>query len=177
LVELGTVDVIQHFTSDDEGQPLKGPYRKLQLDLRHYWSGQGRKIAPTDKRTVVALRIEGGVGGGDMPFFEQFFVGGAETLRGYQEDRFWGRNMLLASVEYRKPISQGLTGVIFADCGDAWGAPPSYSSEQFPQHEDFSPRLGVGIGLRVNTPIGNLRLDYGMGSEGARTHFSIGQAF
>ncbi|MBP5719226.1 MAG: BamA/TamA family outer membrane protein, partial [Abditibacteriota bacterium] len=37
--------------------------------------------------------------------------------------------------------------------------------------------FGAGLGLRINTPIGNLRLDYGHGSEGGRTHFSIGHAF
>lgn len=177
--ELGSSDVIQHFSSNEEDdQPLKGPYQKLQIDLRHYRSAEGRKITPTDKRTTIAFRLECGIGNGDLPFFEQFFVGGAESLRGYREDRFWGDKMLLASVEYRRPVSQGLTGVLFADYGDAWGAPSIYDiSDELTQHNNFSPRLGVGLGLRVNTPIGNLRLDYGVGSEGARTHFSIGQAF
>lgn len=190
-LEFGNADVVEQFTTLDPNDPpantngliiedanVKGPFQKLQVDIRHYWSKGGRKEAPTDKRTTVAARILGGFSNGDLPFFEQFFVGGAETLRGYREDRFWGDKMLVLSVEYRRPVSQGLTGVLFVDYGDAWGAPKTYSiSDSFSQHEGFSPKIGTGLGLRVNTPIGNLRFDYGIGSDGARTHFSIGHAF
>ncbi len=123
-----------------------------------------------------------------MPFFEQYFVGGAETLRGFREDRFWGRNMFLASAEYRFPLAKSLTGVAFVDYGDAWGAAEEYRKravppditdliDGFPQHESFSGNVGYGIGIRVRTPIGPLRLDYGFSTEGSRAHFSIGHVF
>jgi len=66
--------------------------------------------------------------------------------------------------------------------GDAWGSPYQLGPEsdpqgRFRQHSGFKPRVGVGLGLRVTTPIGPLRLDYGVGNEGPRVHFSIGHAF
>jgi len=181
-LELGNADVTQKFfdpaTETLSSEPLSGPYRKLQFDIRRYWSKGGRKVTPTDKRTTFAVRLLGGLSNGDLPFFEQFFVGGSETLRGYREDRFWGDKMLVANIEYRRPVTQGLTGVLFADYGDAWGSNTLYDiSDDLPQHNSFEPSLGVGVGLRVNTPIGNLRFDYGIGDDGARTHFSIGHAF
>ena len=62
-----------------------------------------------------------GASTGTLPFFEQFFVGGAETLRGYREDRFWGQYNLLGSIELRQPLARRLKGVLFLDAGDAWG--------------------------------------------------------
>jgi outer membrane protein insertion porin family len=120
---------------------------------------------------------------GNIPFFEQFFVGGAETLRGYLEDRFWGNSMYLASIEYRRPIMKSIVGVLFVDVGDAFGSESIFRFRNrglrtdFDQHGGIRPFASVGIGLRVATPIGPIRLDFGYGEEGGRTHFSIGHAF
>lgn len=183
--ELGTVDVTEYTDRDASGNivanpiaiPFSGGYQKTAIDVRRYFSSGGPRVNPQDKRTTIAVRLRAGVGSGKMPYFEQFFVGGSESLRGYKEDRFWGTRMLVASVEYRRPVSQGLTGVLFVDYGDAWGTASSFSIPELPQHNGFEGNLGAGIGMRVQTPIGNIRLDYGVGSEGARTHFSMGHAF
>ncbi|MEJ5250554.1 MAG: BamA/TamA family outer membrane protein [Chthonomonadetes bacterium] len=154
----------------------KGSFNKVSIDLRRYFSPQGRRRALADKRHVFAFRLYAGRAFGKLPFFEQFFLGGAESLRGYPEDRFWGENVALFSVEYRAPLAQNLVGVLFVDAGDAWGG--RYGTiNDFTQHSNFKPQVGAGIGIRVRTPIGPLRLDYGFGSEGARTHFSIGNVF
>lgn len=182
-LQLGQADVMQSIPGSGSTpttilSPLKGPFEKLQFDFRRYWSRGGRKISPNDKRSTIAARLLFGASNGQMPFFEQYFVGGAETLRGYKEDRFWGNEMAVASLEYRKPIANALTGVVFVDYGDAWGGSSLYDNVSgFTQHSGFVGNLGTGVGIRVNTPIGNLRLDYGIGSEGGRTHFSIGQAY
>jgi outer membrane protein insertion porin family len=118
-----------------------------------------------------------------VPFFEQFFMGGAETLRGYLEDRFWGNTMYLASVEYRRPIVNRIVGVLFVDVGDAFNSQSEFRFSRqnlrtrFRQHDGIRPFASVGVGLRVATPIGPIRLDFGYGEEGGRTHFSIGHAF
>lgn len=153
-------------------------FQKLQVDARRYISLQGPRKDAKDRRTTVALRLAGGTTSGTAPFFEQFFVGGAETLRGYYEDRFWGKHMMLASAELRAPLAPSLTGVIFVDAADAWGGPYSgVRFSDFVQHTGFSPEFGFGFGLRVVTPIGPIRIDQGFGREGARTHFSIGHVF
>jgi outer membrane protein insertion porin family len=161
---------------------------KLAADLRRYVPLKAHKgKTPADrareKIPVLALRMMAGTSVGHLPYYEQFFVGGADSLRGYLEDRFWGRYMFLSSVEYRRPLAQALTGVLFADVGDAWGAPSVYAftdptlQTRYRQHQSISPRGALGLGLRVTTPIGPIRLDYAFGSEGGRLHFSIGHSF
>jgi outer membrane protein insertion porin family len=153
-------------------------YNKLAVDSRRYFSPRGRREKPSDKRTVFALRLMVGTSTGTLPFSEQYFMGGAESLRGYNEDRFWGSNMFLGSFEFRSPLAPSLTGVVFIDVGDAWGG--SYERvrfNDFTQHSGFSPSVGIGIGMRVVTPIGPIRIDQGFGREGAHTHFSIGHVF
>ncbi len=153
-------------------------YEKLSLDTRTYFSPKGRRVSPKEKRTVFALRLMAGSANGKLPFSEQFFVGGAESLRGYNEDRFWGNNMMLGSFEFRHPLANSLTGVIFTDVGDAWGGNyEQVAFNGFHQHSGFNPSVGIGVGLRVVTPIGPIRIDEGFGREGAHLHFSIGHVF
>lgn len=172
-------------------------FSKYSTDIRMYFSKRPKVNKEKDNimpknRKVIALRFMGGSLSGNVPFFEQYFLGGAESLRGYEEDRFWGKNMLLGSAEFRIPMGTSLIGVLFADYGDAWGARSIHRNpndpnladdpfkkilEEMPQHDGFSPSLGYGLGIRVATPIGPLRLDYGFGDEGSRAHFSIGHVF
>lgn len=167
------------YTIDQQPIPFdfSGGYQKTSVEVRRYFSKQGAKSSPKDKRTTWAVRLRAGYGNGTIPYFEQFFVGGGESLRGYREDQFWGDKMVVASVEYRKPIAQSISGVAFVDYGDAWGTADEFNTSDLPQSNSFVGNVGVGIGLRVATPIGNLRLDYAEGRFGPRTHFSMGQAF
>ena len=170
-------------------QSIDGTFAKYSIDVRRYFSKGGPRRELDEQRPRLAVRLMAGSLSGEVPFFEQYFVGGAETLRGFREDRFWGRNMFLASAEYRFPLAKSLTGVAFVDYGDAWGGPEEYRKravppaditdliDGFPQHESFSANVGYGIGIRVRTPIGPLRLDYGFSTEGSRAHFSIGHVF
>ncbi|MCS6830204.1 MAG: BamA/TamA family outer membrane protein [bacterium] len=175
-IETALADLKDIGTAISGGFVGRANFSKISIDLRRYFSPQGRRRALADRRHVFAVRLYAGKAFGKLPFFEQFFLGGAESLRGYPEDRFWGDNVALLSVEYRAPLAQNLVGVLFVDVGDAWGG--RYGTiNDFTQHSSFKPQVGAGIGIRVRTPIGPLRLDYGFGSEGARTHFSIGNIF
>ncbi|MHB9035295.1 MAG: BamA/OMP85 family outer membrane protein [Armatimonadota bacterium] len=180
-LQLGTVNATRYkqgaIPEEIVSFPFSGTFQKTSIDVRRYFSKQGAKSTPQDKRNVIAVRVRGGYGGGTIPYFEQFFVGGGESLRGYREDRFWGDKMLLTSIEYRKPIAQSIAGVLFLDYGDAWGTANEFNIPELPQTDNFDGHYGTGVGLRVATPIGNLRLDYAVGDEGPRTHFSMGQAF
>lgn len=177
-LELGQSD----FTTEAD-QSGNSFFSKYSVDFRRYFSKGGYREDPSEKRRTIAVRLMVGSLTGAVPFFEQYFMGGAETLRGYREDRFWGRNTVLLNTEYRFPITSGLTGVGFVDAGDAWGAIPDYLTagsafgEDLTQHSGFDPSFGYGFGIRVRTPIGPIRLDYGFGSEGSRAHFSLGHAF
>jgi outer membrane protein insertion porin family len=159
----------------------RGGFTKAGIDLREYFNLSGtRRVTPGEAKPVLATRLLLGSAAGNIAFAEQYFVGGADTLRGYQDDRFWGNNLFLTSVEWRIPMEKrgDLTFVTFLDYGDAWGS-TSINREDIPgfgQHEGFGPRLGGGFGIRLKTPVGPVRLDLGKG-ETLRTHFSIGQAF
>jgi outer membrane protein insertion porin family len=163
-------------------------FGKYVTDLRRYVPLRAHRATnPAERQRervpVLALRLMGGLSSGKLPYFEQFFIGGADSLRGYLEDRFWGSRMFLASTEFRYPLASSLMGVAFADLGDAWASSSDFQfsdptlQTRYQQHTNFSPSYGVGFGIRVVTPLGPLRLDYAIGKEGGRTHFSIGHSF
>jgi len=57
---------------------------KFGVDLRQYISLQGKR-APgklTEPKRVIAFRVLGGATSRDTPFSEQYFLGGADSLRG-----------------------------------------------------------------------------------------------
>lgn len=148
------------------------------LEYRTYWSPQaprtGREIdAP---RRVVAFRAKYGFTSGKTPFSEQFFMGGSDSLRGYQDDRFWGTQSFLATAEYRHPLQKSFNAILFADYGGAWGGYGSVNN--FTQSDRIKLHLGYGVGFGFKTPLGNLRLDFGFDERGkSRTHFMIGTSF
>jgi outer membrane protein insertion porin family len=95
-------------------------------------------------------------------------------------DRWRGKNLVLANLEYRRPVTDTLTGVAFVDIGSAWGGTfdtvvPGFTIKA--DDQGFEPHVGAGVGLRVDTPIGAIRLDMGWGEEGSEAHFSFGQTF
>ena len=125
----------------------------------------------------MALRLLAGTSTGQMPFSEQYFLGGANTLRGYREDRFWGNNLFLSSVELRQAIAPKFKVVAFMDVGEAWGGDYSNVNIAGFSQNAFQPHVGTGVGLRVGTPLGQVRLDFGYGDEGGRVHFGVGSSF
>ncbi|MES2462719.1 MAG: BamA/TamA family outer membrane protein [Armatimonadota bacterium] len=163
-------------------QSLSGQFAKANLAFNRYFSLDGPRTLGNirENKRVVATRILLGKATGSIGFSEQYFLGGVDNLRGYPDDRFWGNNLFLFSAEYRMPIEKNgtLTLVLFADVGDAWGG-TDVNRENIPsfqQHVNFKPNIGFGPGIRIKTPVGPVRLDFGFG-ETRRIHFAIGQSF
>ncbi len=123
-----------------------------------------------DKPVIFAARLIAGSSTGDVPYDEMYTVGGDTTLRGYEDDYQHGSNMVLGNFELRIPMQKMLSFVVFYDVGRAWDM-GSYSSIG---NDDWG--SSPGIGIRLNTPLGNLRLDYADGDEG-RFHFGFGELF
>lgn len=146
-------------TAEFAGKAFGGDFNfnKYTLEDRNYW-----KVGPDH---VIALRVTGGFADGKMPDSGRFAVGGSDTLRGYEDDQFKGDKMVAASVEYRFPIVNKVQGVVFSDVGKAW------------EDKMGGLKLSAGVGVRVSTPIGPIRLDVAKGDEGVRTHFSFGGQF
>lgn len=138
-------------------------FTKLTADWRYYYRAGGE--------SVWALNLGAGLADGDMPLSQRFSMGGSDTLRGYEDDQFRGNSMLKATLEYRFPIIKKVQGVLFTDNGYAWDK----------RHEDeFDLGLiknSVGAGLRINSPLGPVKLDYGWGDDGGMFHFSFGGQF
>ena len=115
----------------------------------------------------------GGYIDGDVAYGNLFDLGGSNTLRGYEDDQFKGKKMYAATLEYRFPIAKKVQGVLFTDVGSTWdiddGKIPWYD-------DDDSINWSVGVGLRLQTPIGPIRLDYGHGDQN-KFHFSFGTQF
>lgn len=151
---------------------------KSQIEWRGYWSPQGpRTVKELDApRRVIAVRMKYGAISGKVPFYEQFFSGGGSTVRGYQDDRFWGRQTALLSAEYRHPLQKSFNIIGFVDYGGAWGGFGTVNN--FDQSSKFKLHLGYGVGFSFKTPLGPIRLDFGFGENGkSRTHFQIGTSF
>lgn len=128
-----------------------------------------------DKPVIFAARLLAGTSTGDVPYDEMYTVGGDTTLRGYDDDYYRGRNMVLGNFELRIPMQKMLSFVLFYDVGRAWNSGRSRNgSEVIYGDDDWG--SSPGIGIRLNTPIGNLRLDYAEGDEG-RFHFGFGELF
>lgn len=155
------------FTGVMAGHGLGGDfdYYKFIVESRTYY-----KVGHAQ---VIAVRLMGGFGNGDMPYSDLFTLGGSDNLRGYEDDQFKGNRMYEATVEYRYPIIKKVQGVIFADAGDAWGG-----TDYVPWYNQTKQvHFALGLGFRVTTPIGPIRLDYARGSSGGKFHFSFGGKF
>jgi outer membrane protein insertion porin family len=161
-----------------EGAGLLGgvAFTKLDGEMRRYWIVRTPRSTPARPRLpwVLASRALIGTSTGDPPLLDQFRVGGTETLRGFREDRFPGTNQFVVNTELRVPITTALQLVGFLDTGDAWGGrfARAFGDPEFEMH------TGYGVGLRVSTPIGPLRLDYALaGEDEVKFHFGIGPTF
>jgi translocation and assembly module TamA len=136
---------------------------------------------PLGRQWSLTARAEGGAvlaaSRTDIPSALLFRTGGDATVRGYAFESLGvrrgdaivpARYYYATSVEVTRWITEawGIAG--FVDAGNA-----------FDDRSDAKAAIGYGIGFRVNTPIGPLRLDlaYGEQSQQVRLHFSVGLAF
>ena len=135
-------------------------------------SGEGRFYKGLRNGHTLALRVMGGYIHGNIAYGNLFSLGGSNTLRGYEDEQFKGKKMYAATLEYRFPIAKKIQGVVFTDVGSAWdvgGSMPWYVDSK-------SINYAYGVGVRLQTPIGPIRLDYGHGDQN-KFHFSFGTQF
>jgi outer membrane protein insertion porin family len=142
-------------------------FTKFNLDSRRYFPGF--------KNHALAVRMKLGLSDPREPLAgEEYDLGGSDSLRGYQQsdfdDEIPNNDLLLFNIEYRIPFNDSFTGVIFTDAGNVWDDSDKISLSDL--------YVGYGLGVRMNTPVGQLRLDYGWDEDNeGRLHFSIGNTF
>uniref|UniRef100_UPI003084424A BamA/TamA family outer membrane protein n=1 Tax=Petrachloros mirabilis TaxID=2918835 RepID=UPI003084424A len=139
-------------------------------------------IRLTEGPQTLAFNVQAGTVLGDLPPYEAFSLGGSNSIRGYGEgDVGSGRSFVQATVEYRFPIFQflgGIGGVLFVDAGSTLGTQDNVPGSPGILRGKPGAGIGYGVGLRVNTPIGPVRIDYALNDEGDnRFHFGFGERF
>ncbi|MBD3223824.1 MAG: outer membrane protein assembly factor BamA [Caldithrix sp.] len=163
------------------GLPFPGDfnYTRLLVDLRRYQKLYG---------LVLALRCKFGVinsydDDGFVPVEDRFYSGGSMSVRGWSRstlgplrknsDPIGGKSLAEGFIELRYPIMGIVTGTFFLDSGNVWQ--PSY------HHKLQDLRYAAGFGIRVNTPIGPVRLDFGWPiydrEKAGQIHINVGEAF
>ncbi|MBI4476695.1 MAG: translocation/assembly module TamB domain-containing protein [Acidobacteria bacterium] len=185
-------------TRDDPFQTRQGSFHsssveyaasRLGSDLRFIkYLAQQTYFRPVHQ-LVLASSARLGVGRGfgqDLIPSEQFLAGGANTVRGYEDDALGGLDflgepvggnaMIVLNQEFRFPVYKWVGGVGFVDAGNV-----------FPSARDLdllNLKVGVGAGVRVSTPFALVRVDFGLplseratGGRRGRWYFSIGQIF
>ncbi len=187
-------------TRDNPFEPARGMLAGISLKLASpvllsesnftkftLHSSMYRKV---HRRVILAVSVKGGSAFGfgktdELPISERFFLGGRSTVRGYEQDTLGpkgvagnptgGNAFLMGNIELRTSIGRGFSLVPFFDLGNVWIKAKNINPGDL--------KYTAGIGLRYNTPVGPLRIDYGVklqpepGESNSALHFSIGHAF
>ena len=194
-------------TSEIAGGILRGDndYYKFTGNYQRYRSLGGR--------SVLAWRARLGYGNAygrsnRVPVESRYFLGGANSVRGYDEASLGprvvdatgklrvlgGEFLMLANLEARFPLPLlsrwNFSGAVFIDGGNVWPDISAVTASDFRptsgagETDDHDFRYGVGAGIRYNTPVGPIRVDFGYPLKpdattdaGGRLYFSLGQVF
>ncbi|MFZ7111621.1 MAG: outer membrane protein assembly factor BamA [Desulfatiglandales bacterium] len=129
-----------------------------------------------------------GRSGGKLPIYQKYFLGGMNTVRGFDYeditprdlatgDGIGGEKMMVYNLEYRFPLlkDQGVIGLVFFDAGNVFTKDENYSFSGI--------KKSAGAGIRWYSPMGPIRLEYGWvigpkeDEPSGNFDFSIGGAF
>ncbi|MFH1380571.1 MAG: outer membrane protein assembly factor BamA, partial [Candidatus Omnitrophota bacterium] len=166
---------------DNVFSPTKGFVTGLSLEntggflfgdksfMKGYYSGS-LYYSPI-RNFVIEFKLRAGLAGAyndtdGVPIYERFYAGGANTIRGYKErkvgprdastnDPLGGEALLVGNVELNFPLYEKVVkGAIFYDIGNVWENARDFAIEG-------SYMQGAGVGVRIKTPIGPIKLDWG----------------
>jgi outer membrane protein insertion porin family len=120
-----------------------------------------------------------------VKIYDRLFLGGSNNLRGFEfrdvgpkdihGEPLGGQSMARATIEYTFPIIAKARGAIFYDTGFVNTNPWDYNFNNVASD--------IGFGLRLDLPIGPLRIDYGIPIQQAGNHgsgkfnFNVGYQF
>jgi outer membrane translocation and assembly module TamA len=131
-------------------------FRRLELEARQY-------IPYFNDKNVIALRartvLTDAPAGNTVPFYMQPTLGGGDSLRGFDEFRFYGDNSLLLTGEHRWKVHSGVEAALFVDAGKVF---PRWRQLNF---EDLEASAGFGFRFHVRNRV-FVRLDTGFSREG-----------
>ena len=145
---------------DLRGQALGGWKAEIRGEVgevsdgirRVQWGVDGQVFLPVGRQSVVVGRARAFWVGqkGDVPQSAGIWLGGAQSLRGYREEMFWGTNAGWVNVEWRWLLGPKARLFAFVDAGRIAGA----GSRSWP--------VSYGVGLLANGRMGAVGIDYGL---------------
>lgn len=124
----------------------------------------------------LVVTTKGGMIVGDLPPYEAFSIGGTNSVRGYGEGSVGtGRYYVVGSTELHFPLFSPLEGALFADYGSDIDSGPTVMGDPAGCRGKPGSGYGYGVGVRVDSPVGPLRLEYAWNDKRVgRFHFGIG---
>ncbi|MBL1213322.1 MAG: outer membrane protein assembly factor BamA [Ignavibacteriae bacterium] len=193
-IELG----LERITSDPVFDPDKGSlssvtlhYSGLGLRSKYHFfrpSIEYRKYIETIDRLILAFRFKAGTifsydNDNFIPYEERFYSGGSSSIRGWSRAQLGpkdnegqpigGKSIFESNIEFRFPLFWIISGVTFLDYGNVWSSELTFIADEL--------RYASGLGLRVSTPIGPVRLDLAIpvfeGRAQVQYFISVGHAF
>jgi outer membrane protein insertion porin family len=131
---------------------------------------------PILRAQVLSIALHGRQVTSGEPFVsitDEFRLGGATTLRGYREEQFRGSRVGWSNIEYRYLLGPRSRAFVFSDLGYFFKQTAEARIEEF--------KSAFGLGARVETPLGVIGVDYGLG-EGdgllaGKVHVSLVNSF
>lgn len=193
---------IIHDTRDNIYNPRTGAYNQLSTEYAGGIMGgdkdfikyetKNNKYFPIGEDGVLDLQgrigmVEAFSDSADVPVYERFYAGGANTIRGYKErrvgpegergDPVGGRLRAIFNAEYTHKLTNNLKWAFFYDSGNVWANNQEFSWDY------LKLKTSIGTGVRVKTPLGPIRLDYGYalnpkdGDAKGRFHFAMSHEF
>jgi len=159
------------------GGPFGGDKNFYKIELKSAWYFKGfmtGDVLEVAARAGVADSLKDNE---DVPFYERYYLGGLYSLRGFRyreigptETLFnststepsGGNTYWFATAEYSTPIIERLRFAVFYDIGMVYPGSYSFEPGKTGGLDTGSYADNWGIGLRLNLPIGPLRLDYGI---------------
>ena len=169
-----------------------GDHEFYKVELKSAWYLKG-----FFRGHIIELAARSGVASGfgssvSVPFYERYYLGGLYSLRGFDyravgpheylqdgvnTEPVGGNTFWFGTAEYSIPIIERLRVAMFYDIGNVYSKSYSFATDNGrPAYYD-----NWGIGLRLNLPIGPLRLDYGVpikhdnfSNSGGRFQFGVG---
>jgi outer membrane protein insertion porin family len=163
-------------------------FSKYTLDARRFWPLWWGTVFTAHGNVAYAHSLNDD----DVPIDERFFLGGINTIRGFesrevgprdfQGEFIGGDTSAYFNFEYIIPIYQalGIKGVTFFDVGNTW------SDDDFWGEDDdmfASWRYSAGAGIRWLSPMGPMRFEYGFNldardyEDNGKFDFMVGRFF
>ena len=211
LLTMGSIAFVGDTTMWREWAPYTGSRYRIELEQSFPTLGSqlsltnaifdARRYFGLGRRSTLALRLLlGGSFGADKSYF---YLGGIDTLRGYNYEDLVGTRIGLLNLEVRIPLIDvlhfgwpvrwtigGIRGIIFADLGGAW------SDWQYGPENPFDiivregnrirlddVKAAIGIGMRLRLGLFSVdfaaarNTDFTRLEPGVKYHFGLGQAF